>query len=158
MQKHHRLNLIERLQQLPDPRVQGRCDHDLVDVLVIALCCLLCGGEGFNDMEEFGEGKRDWFRTFSPLHSGIPKHDTFSGSLTNLAQVTILVDYLRVKTFPGPAPSTMVIEWTSPNVVLQFATQLEAPPAFTQWQDLPNVESGDLVHVSGPGRYYRLKR
>lgn len=78
MQKHHRLSLIEQLQQLPDPRVRGRCEHDLVDVLVIGLCCLLCGGEGFNDMEDFGMAKRKWFRTFLRLRSGVPKHDTFN--------------------------------------------------------------------------------
>jgi predicted transposase YbfD/YdcC len=78
MQKHHRLGLIEHLQQLPDPRVRGRCEHDLVDVLVIALCCLMCGGEGFNDMEDFGRAKRKWFRTFLRLRSGIPRHDTFN--------------------------------------------------------------------------------
>lgn len=48
MQPHHRLSLIKQLQGLPDPRVSARCEHDLVDVLVIALCCLVCGGEGFN--------------------------------------------------------------------------------------------------------------
>lgn len=78
MQTHHRLNLIEQLRHLPDPRVTARCEHDLVDVLVIALCCLLCGGEGFNDMEDFGMAKRKWFRTFLRLRSGIPKHDTFN--------------------------------------------------------------------------------
>lgn len=78
MQTHHRLSLIEHLQQLPDPRVPGRCEHDLVDVLMIALCCLLCGGEGFNDMEDFGRAKRKWFRTFLRLRSGIPTHDTFN--------------------------------------------------------------------------------
>jgi predicted transposase YbfD/YdcC len=78
MQTHHRLSLIEQLQHLPDPRVKERCEHDLVDVLVIALCCLLCGGEGFNDMEDFGMAKRKWFRTFLRLRSGIPTHDTFN--------------------------------------------------------------------------------
>lgn len=78
MQKHHRLSLIKHLQQLPDPRVRGRCEHDLVDVLVIGLCCLLCGGEGFNDMEDFGKAKRKWFGTFLRLRSGIPTHDTFN--------------------------------------------------------------------------------
>lgn len=78
MQTHRRLGLIEHLQQLPDPRVRGRCEHDLLDVLVIALCCLLCGGEGFNDMEDFGRAKRRWFRSFLPLRSGIPTHDTFN--------------------------------------------------------------------------------
>lgn len=78
MRTHPRRSLIEHLKQLPDPRVRGRCDHDLVDVLVIALCCLMCGGETFNDMEDFGHAKADWFKTFLRLRSGIPTHDTFN--------------------------------------------------------------------------------
>lgn len=78
MQKHLRLGLVEHLQQIPDPRVKGRCDHELVDVLVIALCCLLCGGETFNDMADFGRAKRKWFKTFLCLPMGIPTHDTFN--------------------------------------------------------------------------------
>ena len=94
MQKHHRLSLIELLQQLPDPRVRGRCEHDLVDVLVIALCCLICGGEGFNDMADFGMAKRKWFRTFLRLRSGIPKHDTFNRVLAALKPEAFLEVFL----------------------------------------------------------------
>src|SRR6187402_1476252 len=84
MRAHPKLSLIARLRQLPDPRVRGRCEHELVDVLMIALCCLLCGGEGFNDMEDFGRAKRQWFKTFLRLRSGIPTHDTFNRVLAAL--------------------------------------------------------------------------
>jgi predicted transposase YbfD/YdcC len=78
MQKHPKLSLVDHLQSIPDPRVVKRSDHDLIDVLVISICCLLCGGESFNDMEDFGEAKLDWFKTFLSLRSGIPSHDTFN--------------------------------------------------------------------------------
>ena len=95
MQTHHRLSLLEHLQQLPDPRVRGRCEHDLVDVLMIALCCLLCGGEGFNDMEDFGKAKRKWFRTFLRLRSGIPTHDTFNRVFAALKPEAFLGVFLQ---------------------------------------------------------------
>lgn len=91
---HHRLSLIQQLQQLPDPRVRARCEHDLVDVLVIALCCLLCGGEGFNDMEHFGHAKAGWFKTFLRLRSGIPTHDTFNRVLAALKPEAFLDVFL----------------------------------------------------------------
>jgi predicted transposase YbfD/YdcC len=78
MQKHSKLSLIEHFQKLPDPRVNRTKDHDLIDVLIIAVCCLLCAGESFNDMEDFGHAKEDWFRTFLGLRNGIPSHDTFN--------------------------------------------------------------------------------
>ena len=39
---------------------------------------MLCAGETFNDMEDFGKAKHDWFKTFLNLRNGIPSHDTFN--------------------------------------------------------------------------------
>jgi DDE_Tnp_1-associated len=72
VQTHPTLSLITRFQDLPDPRVNRTRDHDLIDILVIAICTLLCGGESFNDMEDFGQARRDWFQTFLTLRNGIP--------------------------------------------------------------------------------------
>src|SRR5258707_7095691 len=70
--------LLTHFQDLRDPRVNRTKDHDLIDVLVIAICTLLCAGENFNDMEDFGHAKLDWFKTFLCLRNGIPSHDTFN--------------------------------------------------------------------------------
>jgi predicted transposase YbfD/YdcC len=78
MQKHPKLSLIEHFENLDDPRVNRTKDHDLIDVLIIAVCTLLCAGESFNDMEDFGKAKEDWFKTFLSLRNGIPSHDTFN--------------------------------------------------------------------------------
>src|SRR5580765_8208859 len=71
-------SLVTHLALVPDPRLDRRRDHDLVDILVIAVCTLLCGGETFNDMEDFGKAKHEWFKTFLSLREGIPSHDTFN--------------------------------------------------------------------------------
>ena len=52
--KNQFVSLITLLEEVPDPRVRCTVDHDLPDILVIALCTILCGGESFYDMEEFG--------------------------------------------------------------------------------------------------------
>lgn len=75
---HPSCSLIDHLGQLPDPRVNRTRRHELVDIMVIAICTLLCGGESFYDMEDFGKAKRDWFATFLRLPNGIPSHDTFT--------------------------------------------------------------------------------
>src|ERR1043165_5938840 len=78
MQTHPELSIIEHFKTLNDPRVDRSKDHDLIDVLVVAVCCLLCGGGSFNDMEDFGQAKYQLFRTFLKLRNGIPSHDTFN--------------------------------------------------------------------------------
>jgi predicted transposase YbfD/YdcC len=70
-------SIVEHFQDLEDPRINRAKKHNLLDILVIAVCTLLTGGEGFQDMELFGKSKRQWLQTFLALPHGIPSHDTF---------------------------------------------------------------------------------
>ena len=62
---------------IEDPRVQGRCDYPLIEVITIAICASIAGAEGWTDMETFGKSKEDWLKQFLVLETGIPSHDTF---------------------------------------------------------------------------------
>ncbi len=62
---------------LDDPRVVGRCDHLLIDIVMIALVALMGECDDFEDVEMFGQVHESWFRRFLKLPSGIPSHDTF---------------------------------------------------------------------------------
>lgn len=64
-------------EDLPDPRVQGRCTYPLVDVIIIAVCGVLCGADSWVGIEMVGREKEGWFRQFLDLKQGIPSHDTF---------------------------------------------------------------------------------
>lgn len=71
------ISLIVSFQNLPDPRVEGRCDHKLIDILVITVCAVIAGAESWVDVADFGEARQDWLNTFLELPAGIPSHDTF---------------------------------------------------------------------------------
>jgi predicted transposase YbfD/YdcC len=62
---------------LPDPRVDRMKLHSLHDILVIAICAILCGADDWASIELFGKAKESWFRKFLDLPHGIPSHDTF---------------------------------------------------------------------------------
>ena len=47
---------------LEDPRTSNATLHDFHEMLIIALCCVLCGGQGPTDMALFAELKPT-FRT-----------------------------------------------------------------------------------------------
>jgi predicted transposase YbfD/YdcC len=82
------LNIILMLQEIEDPRISRARKHNLSDILFIALCTVICGGETFEDMELFGRAKEDWLRNYLELPNGIPSHDTFNRVFQLLAPKT----------------------------------------------------------------------
>lgn len=72
---------LERLKhyfgQLTDPRAKAAKRHELLDIIIIAVCGVICGADSWVDIEEFGKAKLEWFRSFLDLPNGIPSHDTF---------------------------------------------------------------------------------
>ena len=71
-------SLEECFGDLAEPRVVGRCDHKLVEIILVAVCAVLCGAESWSEVEEFGEAKVEWLKGYLALPAGIPSHDTFS--------------------------------------------------------------------------------
>jgi hypothetical protein len=61
---------------LEDPRTGNAGRHELLEILMIALCTVLCGGQ--TAMAEFAEDKEEFLRGFLNLEHGPPSHDTFS--------------------------------------------------------------------------------
>lgn len=72
-----RLSLVEAFAGLPDARVAGRSKHNLVEMLVVTVCALMCGVDDFVGIEAWANERIDWLRRFLKLENGIPSHDTF---------------------------------------------------------------------------------
>jgi predicted transposase YbfD/YdcC len=70
-------SLIEHLKQVPEPRVKRTRRHELMDILVIALCAVLGGADDWVEIVLFAKAKKQWFEKFLKLPNGIPSHDTF---------------------------------------------------------------------------------
>jgi len=70
---------------LDDPRreTKNQC-HEFSDILVIALCGVICGANHWTSVATFGRAKEAWFRTFLRLPHGIPSHDTFTDVFAKL--------------------------------------------------------------------------
>jgi predicted transposase YbfD/YdcC len=63
---------------LKDPRGTNFKRHDLPEILMIALCAVLAGGQTAVDMAVFAEAKQEFLGSFLELKNGVPSHDTFS--------------------------------------------------------------------------------
>jgi predicted transposase YbfD/YdcC len=76
-EKPRYLGVFAFFEAVPEPRVERTRLHPLVNVLIIAMLAMICVGEGWEDMEEFGLAKEAWLGTFLDLRNGIPSADTF---------------------------------------------------------------------------------
>jgi predicted transposase YbfD/YdcC len=64
--------------EIEDPRVERTRRHELLDIIVIAICAVISGADDWVDVEAWGNAKLDWLRQQGlPLPNGIPSHDTF---------------------------------------------------------------------------------
>lgn len=70
--------LVECMATVEDPRVDRTKAHELVDILVLSVLAVLCGADGWEDIELFGKIRLQWLRKFIKLRNGIPSHDTIS--------------------------------------------------------------------------------
>jgi predicted transposase YbfD/YdcC len=66
--------------KLTDPRRRDVV-YPLINVVVIAVCAVLCGADDFVAIAEFGRMKREWLARFLDLRRGIPSHDRFNAIL-----------------------------------------------------------------------------
>jgi predicted transposase YbfD/YdcC len=69
--------LVEHFSSITDPRIDRTKRHKLIDILVIAICATICGADGWEEFELFGQAKQQWFESFLELPHGIPSDDTF---------------------------------------------------------------------------------
>ncbi len=94
MEKQPTVALLDHFASLPDPRIARHRWHKLNDILVIAVCAVLCGAESFPAIEDFGYEREEWLKQFLELPEGIPSHDTFNRVLRLLDPVQFQACFL----------------------------------------------------------------
>lgn len=79
------MDYAEFFEEVTDYRVQGRCLHELSDILLLVLCGLLADCETFEDIYDYACDKEATLREFMDLPAGIPSHDTLNRVFRRLA-------------------------------------------------------------------------
>ena len=72
-----RVRLADVFVSIDDPRQASKVEHDLVELLVVAVNAVLVGADTFVEIELWAREKLDWLRGYLRLAHGIPSHDTF---------------------------------------------------------------------------------
>ena len=75
---------------LADPRKDNHNKrHLLSDILVLTILAVICGADGWTEVEAFGNAKEEWLKTFLRLPNGIPSHDTIGDLYARLCPVQL---------------------------------------------------------------------
>ena len=72
-------SLVDYFQDLPDPGLARKKEHDLTEMIGIAIAAVISGADDCNAIARFGHLKHGWLKTFLKLAGGIASHDTFNG-------------------------------------------------------------------------------
>lgn len=72
---------LEFFEAIKDPRRDQGKRHRLSDVLGLTICAVLSGADNWVEIEEYGEIKVEWLKTWLDLPHGIPSHDTLNRSI-----------------------------------------------------------------------------
>lgn len=76
--------MMDYFRSLKNPRIERSKRHQLLDIVAIAICAVICSVDSWVYVEMFGRSKEEWFRTFLDLPNGIPSHDTFGDVFSRL--------------------------------------------------------------------------
>lgn len=129
--------IIDFFENLNDNRRStGNKQHELLDIITISICGVVCGAESWEEIAEYGRIKEKWFSTFLSLPNGIPSHDTINRVMSSLDPISfeqcfsnwvssllvatndiISIDgkTIRGAKVNGKSPIHMVSAWASKN-------------------------------------------
>ncbi|SUI45322.1 Transposase [Salmonella enterica subsp. indica] len=70
--------LMTHITIIPDYRQSWKVEHKLSDILLLTICAVISGAEGWEDIEDFGETHIDFLKQYGDFENGIPVHDTIA--------------------------------------------------------------------------------
>lgn len=81
---------LSHFEVLRDPRIANRNKrHELSDILLLTVLAVICGAEGWTDVERFGKAKEPFLKELMELPNGIPSHDILGDLFSRLCPDTL---------------------------------------------------------------------
>ena len=88
------MTLQEVFLQIKDHRCGPAQKYALKEMIVMAICAVLCGADDWVAVADWCEDEKTWLKTFLSLPNGTPSHDTF-GNVFRILDPTIFESCFR---------------------------------------------------------------
>src|SRR5262245_9503322 len=148
MSRHAPSSFYEHFATLTDPRCPyaPNSRHLLMDILVIAVCAVIGGAEGWEDIEEYGTSQAEWFADLLDLPHGIPGHDTFRRVLARLDPEELTQCFISWTTALRHASGGDIVSIDGKTLRHAFdhATSTAAIPMVRAWASANRLVLGQL--------------
>ena len=87
-------DFIAHFSIIPDSRIDRCKRHKLIDILFLCMAAVVCGAEGWEEIEDFGLAREDWLRQYLPFANGIPGHDTIARVMSRLSPKALQASFV----------------------------------------------------------------
>ncbi len=78
-------SLIEHFSIIRDPRQPWKIDHKLTDIVLLVVCAVICGAEGWEEISDFGKDRLAWLKQYGEFKNGVPSDDTIARVMGRLS-------------------------------------------------------------------------
>lgn len=120
--------LIKCFSKLADPRQRGRCQHQLLDIIVVSICAILCGAKHWKEIAEFGRQRIDWLKKFIELENGIPSEQTFGRVFGLISPEELLACFIEWSTSIAILAPGSIIAIDGKTVRKSYHKRIEQKP------------------------------
>lgn len=141
------ITLVEYFDDIEDVRLDRNKKHLLVDILVLAICGVICGANGPTEIVSVAKGKLAWFRTFLTLPNGVPSHDTI-GRVLGLIRPDVLESRFLAwvtATFPNLPAQQIAIDGKLSRRSVDASNDMPALRMMSAWAAETGIVLGQMA-------------
>jgi predicted transposase YbfD/YdcC len=139
--------LVEYFGDIEDVRLDRNKKHLLVDILVLAICGVICGANGPTEIVSVAKGKQAWFQTFLALPNGIPSHDTIGRVLARFRPDILETRFLAwvQATFPALPAQQIAVDGKVSRRSADTANDMPALRMISAWATETGIVLGQMA-------------
>lgn len=149
------MTLQEAFAHVEDPRSGPAKRHDLKEMIVMAICAVLCGANSWVDVADWCEDEEEWLKTFLVLKNGVPSHDTY-GDVFRVLDANVFEQCFRqwVAGIVGVAEGVVALDGKTvrgskdgPNTALHLVTAYAAALGVSLGQEGSAGKGNELAAI-----------